>query len=100
MFCAQSVLCKAYRLDNLGAFISIITFNQVVPPNVGLAVGLSAAEQLNLSNGGILTLRFVGEAGWDMAIDSFGFQIPEPTSLALVGLALLGAGVATRRRKA
>jgi len=54
-------------------------------------------QQINA--GGNLRLVLNGEDGWDMSLDSFGFQIPEPTTLALVGLALLGAGVASRRRK-
>jgi hypothetical protein len=48
----------------------------------------------------MLTLRITGDEAWDFAIDSFGFQIPEPATLALTGLALIGAGVASRRRKA
>ena len=45
-------------------------------------------------------MTFVGDLGWDISIDEIGFIIPEPTSLALAGLALLGAGLASRRRKA
>lgn len=91
----------SYALDAL-PFQFLTTFNQSVSIGSAVPFGvlLSAGEQANLANGGLLTLRFAGDAGWDLAIDSFGFQIPEPTSLALVGLALLGAGVMTRRRKA
>jgi hypothetical protein len=68
--------------------------------NLPLAFAITAANKGLINAGGILKMVLDGEDGWDMAMDSFGFQIPEPTSLALVGLALLGAGVVTRRRKA
>lgn len=67
--------------------------------NLPLAYGMTAATQNLINAGGTLTLAINGLTGWDMSLDSFGFSIPEPTSLALVGLALLGAGVASRRRK-
>lgn len=62
--------------------------------------GLTLAQQTTLNAGGSLQLRVNGTEGWDMTLDTVGFSIPEPTTLALVGLALLGAGVAARRRKA
>jgi hypothetical protein len=68
--------------------------------NLPLAYGVSAATQNLMNAGGTMTLAINGATGWDMSLDSFGVTIPEPTSLALVGLALLGAGVASRRRKA
>jgi MYXO-CTERM domain-containing protein len=89
----------SYALNN-GAFTNVATFNQVVPPNVPFAVPLTDAQRDDLALGGTLELKFQGDAGWDFAIDSFGFQVSEPASLALAGLALLGAGAATRRRKA
>jgi MYXO-CTERM domain-containing protein len=89
----------SYALNG-GGFTNVATFSQVVPPNVPFAVPLTAAQQAALTGGGTLELHFSGDAGWDFAIDSFGFQVSEPASLALAGLALLGAGAATRRRKA
>jgi hypothetical protein len=53
-----------------------------------------------LNAGGTLTMTVDGDNGWDLSLDSFGLTLPEPTSLGLVGLALLGAGVASRRRQA
>ena len=61
---------------------------------------LSAMAQNNLAAGGSLTLVLNGQQGWDMAVDSLGIQVPEPSSVALVGLALLAGGAATRRRQA
>jgi PEP-CTERM motif len=59
----------------------------------------SDAVRQQINAGGWLRLVINGEDGWDLSLDSFGFQVPEPTSLALVGLALVGAGVVSRRRK-
>jgi hypothetical protein len=88
------------------------------PPNVpGGPLGsltqnfaLSATQQNTISAGaGTRELRavFDGPAGWDLTIDSFGLRerttvnpVPEPSTLALVGLAVAGIGVASRRRKA
>jgi hypothetical protein len=64
---------------------------------------LTAAQQNTISAGaGTQELKLVidGPAAWDLTLDSFGLRIPEPATLALVGLALAGAGVASRRRKA
>ena len=60
---------------------------------------LSAAEALALSQGGFLEMLVSGTSAFDLTIDQFSIRLPEPTSLALVGLALVGAGVAARRRK-
>ena len=61
---------------------------------------LSAAAQNALAGGGQMMLVINGDTGWDMTIDSFGIEVPEPGSMALVGLALVAGGVASRRRKA
>ena len=61
---------------------------------------LTGAEAALLAGGGTLTLDVTGAAGWELRLDTFSIEVPEPSSLALVGLALLGAGVAARRRTA
>ena len=60
---------------------------------------LSAAAQNALAGGGQLMLVINGDTGWDLALDSFGIEVPEPSSMALVGLALVAGGAASRRRK-
>jgi PEP-CTERM motif len=93
----------SFSTDSGATFNSIGSFNTQVdfPSQVAFTVPLTNAQQATLNLGVLdFVLRISGDSGWDFSIDSFGFQVPEPTSLALVGLALLGAGVATRRRKA
>jgi hypothetical protein len=70
--------------------------------NTPLTFALSAADIALFAAPGnkTLTMTINGEEGYDLTLDSFGLSVPEPTSLALVGLALFGAGVAARRRKA
>jgi PEP-CTERM motif len=69
-------------------------------PGAAVNFGLSAAQSAAISGGGGLVLTIEGGQGWNLTLDQFAISVPEPTSLALVGLALLGAGVASRRRKA
>jgi hypothetical protein len=66
---------------------------------VSVPFALLGAQAEAFADGGVLTLDITGGRGWNMAIDSFSIEVPEPSSLALVGLALVGAGVAARRRK-
>jgi len=76
--------------------------NFVIPGNTSnspLNFNVAPADAVTMNGGGVLTVKFNGVPGWDLAIDSFGVNIPEPTSLALTGLALLAAGAAARRRK-
>lgn len=91
----------AYSLDGV-SYTTLTTFatSVVSPAIIPLTVSLTTSQVADIKSTADLFLRFTGGEGWDMAIDSIGFATPEPTSLALVGLALFGAGVVSRRRKA
>ena len=70
-------------------------FRSTVPLNIPLTI----AQATDIKNTKDFFLKFTGADGWDFAIDSVLFATPEPTSIALVGLALIGVGVVARRRK-
>lgn len=84
-----------------GVFNSFETIfiGQVTTPT-NLTFALSAAQSTALQSGNRLRMTISGAPAYDLTLDSFGFSIPEPSTFALAGLALLGAGIAARRRKA
>jgi hypothetical protein len=65
-----------------------------------LNFALNATQASYLLAGGNLSLEFTLSEAASFTIDQFAIQVPEPSSLALAGLALLGAGFAASRRKA
>lgn len=69
-------------------------------PGQQVSFALSAAEVAVLNAGGTFSLTLSGDLGWDISLDEVGFTIPEPSVLGLAGLALVGAGLASRRRRA
>jgi hypothetical protein len=76
---------------------------QFVPINGGLPYILSYASSGQAADGGLLMSDVGGQnlntpGQWQVSVDSGGV-VPEPTTLALLGLGLAGAGVARLRKK-
>ena len=97
---AEALLELIYKLqqEENDPALKVLVFTEFVATQAMLAGFLESR--------GFAVMTINGGMGWDMTLDLFGFSfnkpttVPEPTSLALVGLALAGAGFASRRRKA
>ncbi|MCA3240864.1 MAG: PEP-CTERM sorting domain-containing protein [Rubrivivax sp.] len=79
---------------------AIGTFNIIGTGAGVISFSLNAAQSALLAPGALLRAEFNGSPEWDLSLDNLTLRIPEPGTLALAGLAVLGAGLAARRRKA
>lgn len=102
----QDVLAELFYNDVLLGTRTLATYDGTVgfPVLVPLATyfNLTSAQQDTISSPGNQVLKLVlnGPTAWDLRLDNLRFELPEPGSLPLVALALVGAVVALNRRKA
>lgn len=83
----------------LAAYNGIAAFPVLVPKLTSFE--LTSAQQNTVSGSSqVLKLVLNGPNGWDLRLDNLRFELPEPGSLPLVALALVGAVAALNRRKA
>jgi len=86
-----------FSLDSTTLLSSAIAAN-----TLNLPINFPISSTL-ISTGGTLSMVLNGAPGWDLSMDNFAIHyslpVPEPATLALVSLGLLGFGVASRRRK-
>lgn len=82
-------------------------YSSAIPGNTANADKTFALDPALISSGGTLALALNGNPGWDLELDAFGISwtdptppvtVPEPASMALVGLGMMGLA-AVRRRK-
>ena len=110
---------EAYNSDDQWSKVSITSNEHLVPftsyiplaafldctnsfPFPGVSVSCGTDGPVDFDNLGALqvVLDPLGEyVALDLTLDQITTTVPEPGALALVGLALLGAGAASRRRK-
>lgn len=83
-----------------------VLLSSIIPGNTAnAAIGFDIDPAL-IAAGGTLTLKINGAPGWDLTMDTFGITydtptpptVPEPATLGLLGLAMLGAAAARRRK--
>ena len=92
----EKTITATASFGDIGSF----TLNFVAAPGQTVSFALSPVEVGFLNSGGTFSLSLIGDRGWDISLDEVGFTIPEPSVLGLAGLALMGAGLASRRRRA
>ena len=103
---ASTLSLDTHAVDAGGTTVSAYLGTDLLGTSTATAAGstlnwsLTATQASSLLTGGKqLKLTFDGGNNWDFSGDDLRMTVPEPATLALVGLALLGAGVVSRRRK-
>ena len=103
---ASTLSLDVIAVDAGGTTVSAYLGTDLLGTSTATAAGstlnwsLTATQASSLLTGGKqLKLTFDGGNNWDFSGDNLRMTVPEPATLALVGLALLGAGVVSRRRK-
>jgi PEP-CTERM motif len=103
---AEQAACVADPLCEVGpveAYYDFSWFNLANGPQSegGLDFTISKTGTVDFSKIGALQLLLLdtGAADVDLTLDSVATTVPEPSALALVGMGLMGAALAGRRRK-
>lgn len=94
----------AFSLPGTKSYISLLGFldctNSIPFPGVTVSCGATPVDFTNLGALQVVVDPLGKQVDLDLSLNQIVTTVPEPGAIALVGLAMLGAGVASRRRKA